>query len=604
MQQQQQPHPGMGTRYQETMSYELYEQSLAVRSNSSQSHSPSPSVSDGVAAYPPPPHSLYQQQQQHAQQQILPQQLPSNMKSADNPNFIPYERVPVKKGARKLSTSKGRRSSLSPIPPSSSDNAGQHAPLQPVPQQCQPTAFPLFKMEQDLSNELLKPYPAQHLQRSVSAPNLSPNIPIHQYSPGQLQASIPYGELSSAYDGAYYQQQQQHAEVQLQSPIPSPAAEQFAMQPSAALPVEQAKPLEMSAAVKSSLADLPVHTLSGHSQAAHAAKSDGQPPASLHRLPPALAIDPSLRDDINKCLARTASNDEAALQLLALKTSSPPASPVRADFEDGDEEEILQLVGDTSFADSGYGDLSRISEKEQTRGLLGSGRLGSSGKKGKKRAASFAMQASPTRQFSLSPTSSPPPLARDVSAQARKIFAQTPSQSKKRSSRQISSDEDQLLDPSLRNREDVLLESSPSSMQPPLRRRRVQQSASPKASSSSVKRKSRARTQSFEIASSSSTLYSSLATPHLALRNPLSHRENGNSIFKIDNCSRPSASLFSSPGNILLSSPEHAAVSRSLGLVPESNHFASAFDLQFLNQYEGGISDYAAGVFGSSGSDG
>lgn len=85
-------------------------------------------------------------------------------------------------------------------------------------------------------------------------------------------------------------------------------------------------------------------------------------------------------------------------------------------------------------------------------------------------------------------------------------------------------------------------------------------------------------------------------------------------IFKIDNCSRPSAGLgmssSSSPARpFLLSSPEHAAVSKSLGLVPDNFTHTSlslpsdpeGFEMHFLRGFGStslGMAEYAKDVFG------
>ena len=290
-----------------------------------------------------------------------------------------------------------------------------------------------------------------------------------------------------------------------------------------------------------------------------------------------------------KGLVRTDSKAEAALQLLALKTSSssPPASPV--------EKYDISYPADASFADSGYGhvDGDEINEAHLSRP--------------QKQKQTWPDQKSrvvdhPLHQhLAFSTGSSPLPAAPVKSSLPAFTFAGTPT--KKRVSKEYV-DENNENEGCFQREERISLDSSPDN-EPPVNRPRLMTS-----SPSTVNFNSSQRSQSRSIrechpSSSGSTPFSSLTTPH---HTSLRHRSipKGSSsnnyneeLCKLDTYSRPSASLLSSPGNFLLSSPEHAAVSRSLGLVPETGHISS-FNFQFLDAYEGGLSEYAAGVFGST----
>lgn len=399
---------------------------------------------------------------------------------------------------------------------------------------------------------------------------------------------------------------------------------------------------------------------------------------------------------VPKALHATKTYQEAAMQLLALKTasSSPPASPVKdfsdwSDHEGGDEEMWRSTDGEGSLAasvtaeDSGYAifrdeDAPIIQKATATaieRGQVAAEQQEEDEEEAEqeRRALRFASipPSSPAPlRMSLSPESSPLPLvpsklsATYLRAQAS-AGRSTPMGIKRKSIRRDSAENDENAEQQDDSQQEedkdegerISLDSSPereddeamaplakrrllsmSSVSPRSRMRRGGQSTSGTSRSPSPSRYTSGTASSFATSVIMSTPYlasersiqasSSLPGGLFSFSQGLDHGHAGDgldtaagagannqqgragqryshrhrsSIFKIDNCSRPSAGLgmasSSSPSRpFLLSSPEHAAVSKSLGLVPDNFTNTSlslpsdgeGFEMHFLRGFGGG----------------
>jgi hypothetical protein len=392
-------------------------------------------------------------------------------------------------------------------------------------------------------------------------------------------------------------------------------------------------------------------------------------------------------------------NQEAAMQLLALKTasSSPPASPVK-DFIDAMETNNLELSwesidGEGSFVDdSGFvgGDVSL--RKLDSAGRIDQGKAGAklanpaqdvreddqeenASVEAEERRLRFASipPSSPAPRMSLSPVSSPmaiPTVPSKLSATYLRSQASARSTPSLKKTRQLAfeKENDENASGAVMDLEEdddegemISLDSSPVSVgdhieMPPPRQyeQRAKRSLLTSSPVSPRQERVRARTRTHSRSPSPSRYTSNdpssfatsvtMSTPHpgglffshnSGMRGLSSRRKQGRqsgnmdepskgrssfqhpaSIFKIDNCSRPSAGLgmasSSSPVRpFLLSSPEHAAVSKSLGLVPEFTNTSlslpsdsEGFEMHFLRGLGGshgkgnGLSGYAKDVFG------
>lgn len=303
---------------------------------------------------------------------------------------------------------------------------------------------------------------------------------------------------------------------------------------------------------------------------------------------------PSKLDELEnatKSLNRNNSKAEAALQLLAMKTSSPVAAPVN-DSGFLDSTDIFTWQAPASP--------TRLSTK--------------AGKKAKSRQKDANHQSTPlgisTKAVNAGacfPRSSP------KSSQATRVH---------RTGQERSSDSssDGLCQP-------IILKTAADASQGIFRKRKSEQTRSPSSRKSGSGIRSPEPTKRKCLPASSEKITSghnrpllhpsnsdgnTITLPYVATPITKTTRSQTrqhqrktsdarNNAFNLDTSSRPSAGLgfLSSPGNFIFSSPEHAAVSRSLGLVAESSHM-NAFDLDIFESYSGGLSEYAAGVFGSS----
>ncbi|CAD6580531.1 MAG: hypothetical protein CYPHOPRED_001251 [Cyphobasidiales sp. Tagirdzhanova-0007] len=492
-----------------------------------------------------------------------PQSLTQN--PSYNANFIPYERVPIH---RQMSAPPAPI--LAPAPAPAPPDASTYIPVQhPQPQ---PLLHQDLFMPANSNHFLALPTVYSHghaappLQRSHSAP--IPFLENQKPVQANTQTDIPVEPCS----------QVQHAGVRFQpSMVPSTQSLQSLYSAPSPLPSQQdvfsfSLPGEMHHQLSPYPLSAPLHASASLEQATVYSCKETQ-------AVPQLQV-PSLDTRQNTghpALLRTESKCNAAMQLLALKkdSSSPPASPT--------DNQDTSNMADASFADSGYGD---VAEDD----------IGKVRKQINRRADVLPGLGSPVRQLSLPPSSSPPLTVLDKGMKVPSLAAGS-AFSNKRTAADYADDNDENIGDVV-PREQISLDSSPDHEQPVNRLRLA--TSSPSAAGD-YNRAHRARSKSVREAHPSSGS-AALTTPHTSSirgRQP-ARRLPSTKIFELDTSSRPSASLLSSPGNFLLSSPEHAAVSRSLGLVPETGHM-STFDFSFLDGYEGGLSEYAAGVFGGGG---
>lgn len=317
-------------------------------------------------------------------------------------------------------------------------------------------------------------------------------------------------------------------------------------------------------------------------------------------------------------LKKADSKAEAAMQLLALKTSSssPPPSPDRTNAEDAGPS---FLAGEISFADSGYGPvIDDDEEDEPVQPVKRKRQVGTAIARPMEKPAPAALAGVAEAQmdlpsspigFALSSAPSSPPMPEQSLPKPAAVAYEkrTPlRQPRKKRSRQAVAEDEIDENEGYGRAERISLESSPpeaAMADASVPRKRL-------LTSSPVSRHSQVTSAMGVMASH----YPQSGTPAWAL-NPATVAAPAGKAINIfntgaGNAGRPSAGLRmsnlpSSPSfaGFTFSSPEHAAVSRSLGLVPESQlQTMPAFDYGF--GFLRGLGDssimqeYAQGVFG------
>lgn len=545
-------------------------------------------------------------------------------------NFIPYERVPQRVPQNRVAQLQGHAISTH------LRGSAKSASLQR--RKSQNALHPFTDTAINTAST-----PQGSLQRSLSAPGNPtfshyPSV-LAQPEPSTFVASVPSESFLQPVHPTQAPPRRPSATFFL-APPPLPRARSI---PNPSFAADIGK-VDTVALEETSL--IPVQDESKEAPTRSTAAED-EAPAMLSRKkqPRPLADVDDAHDDLDPVatavLHRNDSKAEAALQLLALRSSSPPVSPTAAriindsgfaeDCEDEDDEDDRGQQREVLKPARKIVKRSITSRANVPATMASSRRINPATQP---RNRDTILRENLTRHMSLSPTSSPIQHPQTVALPA--IPAGTPTK-RAAASALDGNDENAGYGP----RERISLDSSPDG--PPIQRRRLLPSsptssahrnrsysyshAQPSSSaatnssiqtpytnfhhyklgphlqsSGSVKRQQRRRQYIGGPISTSATNNDS-NDPNAAQTNANYHHSQAN-IFKIDTMSRPSAGLgvLSSPANFLLSSPEHAAVSKSLGLVPETFQ-PSAFDLQFLDGYEGGISEYAAGVFGPKSDD-